>query len=390
VIIIFNFIFIGCYDVLFVREKSFEHRYVREYAVEILRNASDDQLLLFLLQLVQALRYEPTTPQIATNTSAEQSKSNYMPDADHPAATMVESDGTKATPPSIQSPIEPIPVVTATDISDKASNLSPLGRFLVDRACSSPTVANYLYWYLKVETQSDEDNSNSVFNSSWETFVVQLSERSDTKMLHKRLMALDDYITQISEAHKQAIKMRVRKDAKQQALIKTLEVKGLSNGQGFDWMPMPLNPDVKITGILPEKTFMFASAMTPAVIWFKEVVIPPSQSVEFDGNDQLPPPVFRARESVKLHKVIFKSGDDLRQDQLVMQMISLMDSELKKVNLDLKLLTYGILAVGPKDGIMEFVENSKAVSAIEKEGTITDFLRKNNPDNDGPYGIAPA
>ena len=47
---------------------------------------------------------------------------------------------------------------------------------------------------------------------------------------------------------------------------------------------------------------------------------------------------------------MFKSGDDLRQDQLIMQMISLMDRLLKKVNSALKLLTYGILAVGQKDG----------------------------------------
>lgn len=35
-------------------------------------------------------------------------------------------------------------------------------------------------------------------------------------------------------------------------------------------------------------------------------------------------------------QVIIKSGDDLRQDQLIMQMISLMDSLLKRVNLDLR------------------------------------------------------
>ena len=39
--------------------------------------------------------------------------------------------------------------------------------------------------------------------------------------------------------------------------------------------------------------------------------------------------------------MIFKSGDDLRQDQLIMQMISLMDSLLKRVNLDLRLVGRG-------------------------------------------------
>jgi hypothetical protein len=84
------------------------------------------------------------------------------------------------------------------------------------------------------------------------------------------------------------------------------------------------------------------------------------------------------------------SGDDLRQDQLIMQMIALMDRLLKKVNLDLKLHTYGILATGQNDGIMEFVPGSMAVSAILKEfRTITGYLKHHNPDKNGPYEIAP-
>lgn len=86
-------------------------------------------------------------------------------------------------------------------------------------------------------------------------------------------------------------------------------------------------------------------------------------------------------------KLMFKSGDDLRQDQLVMQMISLMDGLLRKVNLDLKLLTYGILAIGQKDGIMEFVSEAHAISAIIKEHkSIAKFLRIHNPCTYGPYG----
>lgn len=80
----------------------------------------------------------------------------------------------------------------------------------------------------------------------------------------------------------------------------------------------------------------------------------PPQAPEEESDSEavmlppVPPPSAAKRPS---YKVVFKSGDDLRQDQLIMQMFDLMDSLLKNVNLDLKLLTYGILATGPKDGM---------------------------------------
>lgn len=40
------------------------------------------------------------------------------------------------------------------------------------------------------------------------------------------------------------------------------------------------------------------------------------------------------------YTLLYKAGDDLRQDQLVVQMMSLMDRLLKRENLDLKLNTY--------------------------------------------------
>lgn len=39
-------------------------------------------------------------------------------------------------------------------------------------------------------------------------------------------------------------------------------------------------------------------------------------------------------------QVIYKKGDDLRQDQLVVQIFSLMDRLLKRENLDLRLTPY--------------------------------------------------
>lgn len=41
---------------------------------------------------------------------------------------------------------------------------------------------------------------------------------------------------------------------------------------------------------------------------------------------------------------MFKAGDDLRQDQLILQLVTLMDRLLRKENLDLKLTPYNALA----------------------------------------------
>ncbi len=43
------------------------------------------------------------------------------------------------------------------------------------------------------------------------------------------------------------------------------------------------------------------------------------------------------------YRVILKRGDDLRQDQLIVQLISLMDRLLKKENLNLNLVSYKVL-----------------------------------------------
>jgi len=79
----------------------------------------------------------------------------------------------------------------------------------------------------------------------------------------------------------------------------------------------------------------------------------------------------------KNYKVVVKSGDDLRQDQLVIQMIVLLDHLLKQINLDLNLTPYGVLATGAADGLMEFVQGSLPVSDILKNfGNIETYLKK--------------
>ena len=63
-----------------------------------------------------------------------------------------------------------------------------------------------------------------------------------------------------------------------------------------------------------------------------------------------------------------------------------MDSVWQKVNLDLQLTAYRVLATSTDTGMMEFVDNSVAVEHVKSN--ILSYFKQHNPDADAPYGVA--
>jgi len=145
-----------------------------------------------------------------------------------------------------------------------------------------------------------------------------------------------------------------------QALLGDNEKMNLSD---VELIPLPLEPQVKIRGIIPETATLFKSALMPAQLFFKTE----------DGGK---------------YPVIFKHGDDLRQDQLILQIISLMDKLLRKENLDLKLTPYKVLATSTKHGFMQFIQSVPVAEVLDTEGSIQNFFRKYAPSENGPNGIS--
>ncbi|ODV62360.1 phosphatidylinositol 3-kinase VPS34 [Ascoidea rubescens DSM 1968] len=78
--------------------------------------------------------------------------------------------------------------------------------------------------------------------------------------------------------------------------------------------------------------------------------------------------------------MMFKIGDDLRQDQLVIQIIKLMDQLLKNENLNLNLKPYKILSTNPIDGSIEFVPNLTLDKVLSEYHSILKFFQENNYD----------
>uniref|UniRef100_A0A7S2TUB7 PI3K/PI4K catalytic domain-containing protein n=1 Tax=Lotharella oceanica TaxID=641309 RepID=A0A7S2TUB7_9EUKA len=82
-------------------------------------------------------------------------------------------------------------------------------------------------------------------------------------------------------------------------------------------------------------------------------------------------------------KFIFKVGDDLRKDQMVMCIIDLVDNLYKRLGLDLCLTPYQILAVAPDEGLVGFVENSYTLSQVRDQAkkaqdALYSFLQRHN------------
>ena len=206
-----------------------------------------------------------------------------------------------------------------------------------------------------------------MFSDVFDSLLIQVSTFSESgKKVAKRQQALDEYMNCICACQCQATQEKGRKDVKVAKLRELLrdEIKELPGGVSS--VPMPLDPSIPVNGIIAEKTIMFSSAIYPAVVTFTVNEKECSSIDKLSINDQ----------GKHIYKLLIKSGDDLRQDQLVMQMMNLMYGILKKYGLDLEVLTYGILATTKNDGIMEFVDPSIPVSAVlaEYKGTYVSLL----------------
>eukprot|EP00913_Durusdinium_trenchii_P017658 g16597.t1 len=153
-------------------------------------------------------------------------------------------------------------------------------------------------------------------------------------------------------------------------------VNGLKEG-----IPLPVDPSLLLVGIVPEECTLLKSAMNPGVLACKV-----RHSSSKSGK-------------INIKKVMVKEGDDLRQDQLVLQLIILMDSILKRYGLDLQLTPYQVIALSRNDGMVDFVPDSSNLSKVLKEHSndIQQFFRTHHPvageaEPWGPnnsYGIKP-
>jgi len=97
---------------------------------------------------------------------------------------------------------------------------------------------------------------------------------------------------------------------------------------------LPANLDITLHGVRVEKTKVFTSATKPLLLPFYYRML---------GDNENRPETFT---------MMFKTGDDMRQDALVLQLFSIMDQVLKEVGLDLNFTIYNLIAMTKDDGLL--------------------------------------
>ena len=247
-----------------------------------------------------------------------------------------------------------------------------LATFLIDRAAANQTLANYFYWYLTVECeeykQTDATRDSKVgdmYMTVMNRFMQRL--RKGTKEMYQRCAVLQrqqSFVDQLVQLMRQVAREkgdRIKKIEKLQSLLTSNENLNFSS---FEALPLPLDPEVKIQGIIPGKATLFKSALMPSRLTFRTI---------------------EEQEYV----AILKYGDDLRQDQLILQTITLMDKLLRRENLDLKLTPYNVLASSSKHGFVQYIESTSVADVLKNNSdSIQKYFRCHAPSENAPYGIS--
>ncbi|EGW01396.1 Phosphatidylinositol 3-kinase catalytic subunit type 3 [Cricetulus griseus] len=346
---------------------------VRRYAVARLRQADDEDLLMYLLQLVQALKYENFDDiKNGLEPTKKDSQGSGSESLSNSGTSSAEIDSSQILTNPLPPVSSPPPASKSKEVSDGENLEQDLCTFLISRACKNSTLANYLYWYVIVEcedqdTQQRDPKTHEMYLSVMRRFSQALLKGDKSVRVMRSLLAAQqtfvDRLVHLMKAVQRESGNRKKKashNERPQVLLGDNEKMNLSD---VELIPLPLEPQVKIRGIIPETATLFKSALMPAQLFFKTE----------DGGK---------------YPVIFKHGDDLRQDQLILQIISLMDKLLRKENLDLKLTPYKVLATSTKHGFMQFIQSVPVAEVLDTEGSIQNFFRKYAPSETGPNGIS--
>ncbi|XP_069062280.1 phosphatidylinositol 4,5-bisphosphate 3-kinase catalytic subunit gamma isoform-like isoform X1 [Pleurodeles waltl] len=257
---------------------NFADKNVRSMSVKRLELLSTEELLRYLLQLVQALKFE-------------------------------------------------------------AYHDSALARFLIRRALRSKRLGHYFFWYLRSEI-SGSPCYHDRFAVILEAYL-RGCRRSILQGFQKQVQLVEKLrrvATDIKKVLPERGDLPANANTQLQEMLLSADLP--TNFQ------VPFDPRIEAGEILVNKCKVMASKKKP--LW-----------LEFSCGES------GLGDSAPIG-IIFKHGDDLRQDMIILQMLVIMDSIWQEHSLDLNLVPYGCISTGYKIGMIEVVRDARTIASVQR------------------------
>jgi phosphatidylinositol 3-kinase len=205
---------------------------------------------------------------------------------------------------------------------------SALSRFLLRRSLRSKNLIGHIfYWQLQSEVHNIDVKRRFVI-------LLQIYIRNCGK--HRIELGRQVFVMKRLEAIAEQVCLQPSKSERLSKLRELLAEVVLPTE-----FQLPLNPHLRVTGIVVDKCRVMESKKKP--LWLTLV---------------------NAEEGADNIVLMLKVGDDLRQDALIMQLLRVMNRLWQKEGLDMQMQLYDCISTGDERGLLQVVLNSSTIGSV--------------------------
>ncbi|KAJ1614797.1 phosphatidylinositol 3-kinase [Cryptosporidium canis] len=133
-----------------------------------------------------------------------------------------------------------------------------------------------------------------------------------------------------------------------------------------DILLLPIDVNKALIGIVPSECFIMKSSQCPIILSCRMAIINKNRGSSLNIQSEeacLSESIYPVVES----KYMYKVGDDLRQDRLVIQLLILLQKLLSEWDANDSVVTYKVTPFSQSDGLIEFLDDFSSIGSIRKK-----------------------